>query len=189
MKMLNEQQEKRLSKLLSLMLRHEPEQFGLTLDAQGFTPLDDVLRAVQTNKRWSDATLADIRYVVRNSDKQRYEIEGEKIRARYGHSVAEKIEHTPVEPPEILYHGTSPDALDAIKTVGLRSMKRQYVHLSIETEQARIVGSRHHPRPVILKVRAHEAWQNGVKFYQPEARLFLADEVPPQFIEMVSVEK
>ncbi len=181
--MLNEQQEKRLSKLLSLMLRHEPEQFGLTLDAQGFAPLEDVLRAVQTRKKWGEATLADIRYVVRNSDKQRYEIEGDKIRARYGHSVAEKIEHTPIEPPEILYHGTSPHALEAIKNDGLRAMKRQYVHLSIEPEQARMVGSRHHPHPIILKVRAREAWQNGVLFYQPEARLFLADEVPPEWIE------
>jgi putative RNA 2'-phosphotransferase len=180
--MLNEQQEKRLSKLLSLMLRHEPKQFGLTLDENGFAPLNDVLKAVQSRKPWGNATLADIRYVVRNSDKQRYEIEGDQIRARYGHSVAQKIEHEPVEPPEILYHGTSPNALEAIKSDGLKSMKRQYVHLSIEPEQARVVGSRHHPRPVILKVRAHDAWQNGVKFYQPEERLFLADEVPPEFL-------
>ena len=180
--MLNEQQEKRLSKLLSLMLRHEPDKFGLTLDENGFTPLDDVLKAVQSRKPWGNATLADICYVVRNSDKQRYEIEGDQIRARYGHSVAQKIEHAPIEPPQILYHGTSPNALEAIKSDGLKSMKRQYVHLSIEPEQARIVGSRHHPRPVILKVRAHDAWHRGVKFYRPEERLFLADEVPAEFI-------
>lgn len=187
--MLNEQQEKRLSKLLALMLRHEPEQFGLTLDQNGFAPLNDVLRAVQTRKKWGATTLADIRYVVRNSDKQRYEIAEDKIRARYGHSVTEKIEHEPIEPPQILYHGTSPNALDSIKTDGLCSMKRQYVHLSIEPEQAHMVGARHHPHPIILQVRAHEAWQNGVKFYQPEARLFLADEVPPEFIESMNEDK
>ena len=181
--MLNEQQEKQLSKLLSLMLRHEPEQFGLLLDGQGFAPLEEVLRAVQNRKNWGAATLFDIRSVVQNSDKQRFEIEGDKIRARYGHSVAEKIEHAPIEPPEILFHGTSPHALEDIKKGGLRSMKRQYVHLSIEPQQARLVGSRHHPRPIILKVRAREAWQSGVKFYQPEARLFLADEVPAEWIE------
>jgi putative RNA 2'-phosphotransferase len=181
--MLNEQQEKRLSKLLSLMLRHEPEQFNLMLDDKGFALLHEVLRAVRTRKPWGEATLADIRYVARHSDKQRYEIEDDKIRARYGHSVEGKIAHESIEPPEILYHGTNPNALEAIRREGLSSMKRQYVHLSIDVEQAQRVGMRHHPRPVILRVRAHEAWRNGVAFYNPEARLFLADAVPPEFIE------
>ena len=175
--------EKQLSKLMSLMLRHEPEKFGLTLDEHGFAPLTDVLAAVRRKRDWSDATEEQIREVVKNSDKQRFEIQGEAIRARYGHSVEGKVAHEAIEPPEILYHGTSPNALAVIEKDGLRAMKRQYVHLSIEVEQARMVGQRHHPRPVILRVRAHEAWQNGVLFYQPEARLFLADEVPPQFIE------
>lgn len=165
------------------MLRHEPEKFGLTLDGQGFAPLTDVLRAVQSRKPWNTATLADIRYVVRHSDKQRYEIEGQNIRARYGHSITKRIEHEPIEPPQILYHGTSPNALDLIKEKGLRSMRRQYVHLSIEPEQARLVGSRHHPQPIILTVRAHEAWKNDVAFYQPEERLFLADFVPSGWID------
>lgn len=180
---MKEKQEKHLSKLLSLMLRHEPEKFGLALDEHGFAPLADVLAAVRRKRDWSDATEQKIREVVQNSDKQRFEIEGAAIRARYGHSVEGKVAYEPIQPPEILYHGTSPQALAAIKTDGLRAMKRQYVHLSIEPQQARLVGLRHHPHPVILRVRALEAWQTGVRFYQPEARLFLADEVPPQFIE------
>lgn len=180
---MNEKQEKQLSKLLSLMLRHEPEKFHLTLDEHGFAPLADVLSAVQ-RRIGSYVTEEQIREVVKNSDKQRFEIEGENIRARYGHSVEGKVEHEPVEPPEILYHGTSPNALAAIRQDGLRSMKRQYVHLSIEPQQARMVGLRHHPRPVILRVKAREAWQSGMKFYQPETRLFLADEVPGEFIEV-----
>jgi putative RNA 2'-phosphotransferase len=39
----------RLSKLMSLMLRHEPGKFSLLLDAEGFTPLEDLLRAAQAN--------------------------------------------------------------------------------------------------------------------------------------------
>jgi putative RNA 2'-phosphotransferase len=180
---MNPQNEKRLSKLLSLMLRHEPEKFGLTLDENGFAPIADVLRALQSKGAWREVSEADIRLVVKNSDKQRYEIEGDKIRARYGHSVPGLVVYEPCEPPEILYHGTSPHALKNIQREGLRAMKRQYVHLSIETEQARLVGLRHHAKPIILCVRAREAWQSGVKFYQPESRLFLADAVPPQFID------
>jgi len=180
---MNPQQEKRLSKLLSLMLRHEPEKFGLTLDEHGFAPLSQVLAAVRRRREWQGADEEQIRLVVRQSDKQRFEIQGENIRARYGHSVPGQVAYEPVEPPEILYHGTAPQSLPAIRREGLRAMRRQYVHLSIEPEQARLVGSRHATQPIILRVRAREAWQNGVKFYRPEARLFLADAVPAEFIE------
>ena len=47
-----------LSKLLSFMLRHEPAKFGLVLDAEGFTPLDEVLSAVQQSL--PDTTVEDL---------------------------------------------------------------------------------------------------------------------------------
>jgi putative RNA 2'-phosphotransferase len=172
----------RLSKMLALMLRHQPEKFGLALDAEGFTPLAAVLAALRRERRWAGVTEADVRDVVASSDKQRYEIDGERIRARYGHSVEGKVEHEPVEPPEVLYHGTSPEAVARIRAEGLRSMRRQYVHLSTSVEQARAVGARHSRTPVILTVRAREAWTAGVRFYLPEARLYMADAVPPKFI-------
>jgi RNA:NAD 2'-phosphotransferase (TPT1/KptA family) len=39
----------RLSKLLSLWLRHQPEAVGLPLDAQGWTDVDTVLAALARN--------------------------------------------------------------------------------------------------------------------------------------------
>jgi putative RNA 2'-phosphotransferase len=177
------EQRKRLSKLLSLILRHEPEKFGLALDDEGWVGLPELLTAVRQRRDWQQATEVEIQEVVESSDKQRFEIDGERIRARYGHSVPQAVSYPEVEPPELLYHGTSPEVLPAIRAEGLRSMKRQYVHLSVDTEQARAVGRRHSSRPVILTVRAREAWQAGVKFYQPEARLYLSPAVPAAFVE------
>lgn len=138
---------KQLSKLMSLILRHEPQQFGLMLDANGFVPLEKMLLAVQSKQRWQSASEAQIRQVVRESDKQRYEIvdeaDGAKIRALYGHSVEGAVFYEPIVPPEILFHGTSRRAIEAIQREGLKSMKRQYVHLAIEPAQAQSVGSRH----------------------------------------------
>jgi putative RNA 2'-phosphotransferase len=62
-------------------------------------------------------------------------------------------------------------------------MKRQYVHLSTEIEQAIAVGKRHAREPVVLVVRAKEAWRMGVKFYQPEARIYLSTAIPPEFVQ------
>lgn len=178
---------KQLSKLMSLILRHEPGKFGLTLDENGFVPFDALLTAVQSKSRWQSTSAAQIRQVVRESDKQRFEIvedaSGAKIRARYGHSVEGAVAYEPITPPDILFHGTSRRALETIKRDGLKPMKRQYVHLSIEPQRAQIVGARHDSQPVMLVIRAGEAARNGVQFYQGEARLFLADHIPSQFID------
>ncbi|BDI29877.1 putative RNA 2'-phosphotransferase [Capsulimonas corticalis] len=177
------QQQKELSKHLSLVLRHRPEKYHLQLDSEGFVLLANLIAGMRTLGKWSRVTEEQVREVVRDSDKQRYEIVGEKIRARYGHSVAEAVSYEPIAPPEILYHGTARRVVDAIRAEGLRPMNRQYVHLSSEIEQARIVGARHDARPVILTVRAGEAHAQGVRFYNPEPRLYLADLVTPEFID------
>src|SRR5713226_6194681 len=126
--MRSEPQSKRLSKFLSLILRHEPERFGLQLDGDGSVPLADLLAVVRREREWERVSEEQIREVVSTSDKQRFEITGSNIRARYGHSMPQRITYPEAEPPEILYHGTSPQSLPAIRTEGLKSMQRQYVH-------------------------------------------------------------
>jgi putative RNA 2'-phosphotransferase len=171
-----------LSKFLSLILRHQPESVGLELDDEGFVELEDLQVALRRNRSQGSVTQADVLEVVETSDKQRFEVVGDRIRARYGHSVEQKMAYDPVTPPEILYHGTSPHAVPNIRRQGLQPMKRQYVHLSVDTEQARAVGKRHHRQPAILTVHAKRAWDAGVTFYHPEERLFLAESIPPEFI-------
>lgn len=172
-----------LSKFLSLILRHAPGKVGLRLDAEGWVPLAELLAAVRAQRGWESVDEARVRAVVDSSDKQRFEIEGDRIRARYGHSVAERVTYPAVEPPEVLYHGTSRRALSAIRRDGLKAMRRQYVHLSTTPDQALAVGRRHDPAPILLTIRAHAAWQAGATFHQPEPRLFLADAIPAEFVE------
>ena len=172
---------------MSLMLRPEPEKFGLTLDARGFAPFDDLARVIGKKV---GASAAEIREVVRDSEKQRFEIIEEdgvaKIRARYGHSVEGSVEYEPVEPPPILFHGTSRGALESIRREGLKAMARQKVHLSVDVETALIVGRRHDSRPVILSIRAREAHLSGARFYSPQERVFLADAVEARWIDFPS---
>jgi putative RNA 2'-phosphotransferase len=175
-------EQRQLSKLMSLILRHEPARFGLALDGEGWVALEELLSALRRERRWQAVTEAHVREVVAASDKQRFEIMDGRIRARYGHSVAERVTYPPVVPPELLYHGTAPGSLAAIRREGLRAMGRQYVHLSTQVEQALTVGRRHAPQPVVLTVRAQEAWLAGVQFYQPEERLYLAEAVPAAFV-------
>ena len=177
----------KLSKFLALILRHQPERFGLVLDEEGWASLSEVMEILRglPNFRW--ATRADVLEIVEKGSgdgKRRFEVEGDRIRARYGHSVARPIRYTPCSPPARLYHGTSPEALPSIRREGLKPMGRQYVHLSLDPETAARVGSRHTAHPVVLTVRAAEAHAAGIEFYRAEESVYLARRVPPDFLEL-----
>jgi putative RNA 2'-phosphotransferase len=63
-------------------------------------------------------------------------------------------------------------------------MNRQYVHFSTDLQTARLVGSRHAAEPVILEVRALDAHQAGVVFFLGNEDIWLAENIPPQFIKI-----
>ena len=177
----------KLSKFLSLILRHQPERFALALDEKGWASLAEVLEIVHglPNFRW--ARRADVTRVVDGEigdGRRRFEIAGSRIRARYGHSFAQPVVYEPCVPPSILYHGTTPEALVSIRREGLRSMERQYVHLSPDRETAVRVGTRRVERPVLLTVRAGEAHAAGIAFYQADEAVFLARGVPPAYLDL-----
>lgn len=177
----------KLSKFLALILRHQPERFALPVDEHGWASLSEVLEILNglPNFRW--ATRGDVMVVVEEGagdGKRRFEVEGNRIRARYGHSLERTIVYDPVKPPATLYHGTSRDALPAIRREGLRSMERQYVHLSPDPETAVRVGARHAGQPAVLAVRAGEAHAAGIEFFEASRAVYLARHVPPQFVEL-----
>jgi putative RNA 2'-phosphotransferase len=172
-----------LSRTVSHALRHEPWLYELELDSEGWVDIDTLLNALQHEaKRWKNLRESDLVRMIANSDKQRHEISDGKIRALYGHSVPEKLQKTEAVPPEILFHGTYPEAITQIRLQGLKPMNRQYVHLSTDQETAQQVGQRKTAAPIILRIDALQAHQNGVKFYVGNDIVWLADWVPPEFI-------
>jgi putative RNA 2'-phosphotransferase len=185
--MVNSRHLVKLSKFLALILRHQPERFALLLDEEGWASLPEVMEILRglPNFRW--ATRADVTAVVEEGagdGKRRFEVQGNRIRARYGHSLTRPIVCEPCTPPALLYHGTSPDALASISGQGLKPMARQYVHLSPDPETAIRVGACHDERPVVLTVHAAEAHAAGVTFYQADEAVFLAKLIPAEFLEL-----
>jgi putative RNA 2'-phosphotransferase len=172
-----------LSKTMAYALRHQPAQFGLTLDEEGWVTVEDLLAALRNHRRdWHDLRAEDFAEIIAQSDKQRYEMRDGKIRAYYGHSTSQKITQAVTAPPAILFHGTTPQAVRAIRVEGLKPMKRQYVHLSADEATARQVALRRTQRPVLLRIAALEAFQQGIKFYLGNDMVWLAEPIPPRFI-------
>ncbi len=169
----------RISKYLAKHLRHQPERIGLVLDEQGWTPVDDLIAAAAAHGFPFDRTELD--HVVAANDKKRYVIESGRIRASQGHSIEVDLDLPVVEPPEVLYHGTFPAALDAIRAEGLVRMARHHVHLSPDVATAERVGARR-GRPVVLRVDAASMHAEGHEFRLSANGVWLVSHVPPGFL-------
>lgn len=175
-----------LSKEISYALRHNPKEFGLTLDEDGFCNIQDLLDSINKEHKFGrDITKEDLEYIIKNSSKVRHEIKGNKIRALYGHSLNEKIEKEEVVPPSVLYHGTTHDALNNILKNGLVPMKRQYVHLSASIDIANEVGKRRDDQPIILEIDSEKAYKDGIKFYLGNDKIYLSDYISSIYIKVI----
>ncbi|MEM7161799.1 MAG: RNA 2'-phosphotransferase [Bacteroidota bacterium] len=172
---------KRISKLMSLALRHKPKALGIELDAIGWCGSDELINGLKRKGIEVDFDL--LKEVVNENDKQRFIFneDGSKIRANQGHSIDIDLELVPAEPPEYLYHGTIKKFMDAIQREGLKKMSRQHVHLSHEKETATNVGSRR-GKAIVLTVRSGEMNRDGIEFYQSANGVWLTDKVMPHYI-------
>lgn len=171
----------RTSKFLSLVLRHRPEQIGITLDEAGWVDVEVLLAAsARAGVRIDRAMLER---VVAENDKQRFALspDARRIRASQGHSVRVELGLAPAPPPGVLYHGTADRFVAAIRREGLRPGRRTHVHLSGDEQTARAVGARH-GAPVVLRVQSGAMHAAGHAFYRAENGVWLADAVPPEFI-------
>ncbi len=180
---MDEKKKKKISKFLSLILRHQPEVVGLMLEENGWVEVDKLIKACADYGK--SFTRSELDEVVATNDKQRFAFDetGGKIRANQGHSVEVEIEFEKKTPPEILYHGTAEKNLGLIFEKGLRKMNRHHVHLSADVETARKVGARH-GKPVIFQIETVKMLEKGNEFFVSANGVWLVEEVAPEFLEV-----
>src|SRR5882724_6419298 len=171
----------KISKFLSLVLRHKPEEIGLTLNQNGWADVEELIRLA--NSRGHRFTRPLLEQVVAENDKQRFAFsnDGQRIRANQGHSVVVDLALPPAAQPKVLYHGTAARFVASIRTAGLHAGNRQHVHLSLDVATATKVGQRH-GKPVVLVVRAREMSAAGHRFFLADNGLWLTERVPVEFI-------
>lgn len=181
---MDEKRRVRISKFVSLVLRHEPARAGLTLEPGGWVPIDDLLAGAARlgNRLTRDELLA----VVAACEKQRFGIDdsGTKIRANQGHSTEVELQFEAAEPPAELFHGTAERNLTAILRDGLLKMERHHVHLSSDTQTATKVGARH-GKPTVVVIEAARMRADGIVFFCSANGVWLVDHVPPQYLRVL----
>lgn len=174
-----------ISKFLSYVLRHQPESIGLSLNDEGWVSVIELLE--KANQHGKAFNHADLMRVVAENDKQRFRLsdDGLMIRASQGHSVQVNLALTPMQPPEVLYHGTATRFLDSILKEGLKAKSRQQVHLSADKDTALKVGQRH-GKPLVLEIAALNMAEQGVLFYLSDNGVWLTDYVSAEFLQIVN---
>ena len=172
-----------VSKFLSFVLRHAPEEADLVMDRAGWVEIGQLLVNAPAHLEL-DRTLLD--QVVASSGKQRFAVsdDGTMIRANQGHSVAVDLGLESKTPPDVLFHGTAKRFLEAILSEGLVPGERQDVHLSADEETAVAVGNRH-GKPVVLRVDAKALHESGHPFRQADNGVWLTGHVPPARLSLV----
>jgi len=169
-----------VSKYMSYLLRHNPENLGM--DNEGFVRISDLLKTLR--KRYS-IDECFIREIVEESDRRRFQIIDDKIRAIYGHTIDVEIISPLDKRIRFLYHGTTMQSASIILKEGLKPMKRRWVHLSATPEIAKDVGKRRIPKPTILVINASKARQEGIRFHKATNHVYLSEEVPSKFIKIL----
>lgn len=174
--------QKNLSKFLSLVLRHQPDLIGLSLDKEGWASVAELIEKSKTAGKGFD--LEELKQMVADNDKQRFKLNEDctKIRANQGHSIEIDINLPPTTPPEFLYHGTATRFLGDIRKTGLQKMSRQHVHLSADKITAEKVGSRHGV-PHILVVKSGDMHRAGFVFFLSENGVWLTEQVPTEYFD------
>lgn len=169
------------SKFLSYVLRHKPDEFGLTLEEGGWVSIDALMKACNFTKEELDE-------IVATDEKKRYSYDGNgNIRANQGHSTNVDMMFTEQVPPDELFHGTGKKSIEPIFKNGIQKMTRQHVHLSSDIDTAVKVGKRH-GTPHVFRIDSKRMYNDGYKFYCSDNGVWLTDHVDRQyFISCVRV--
>lgn len=168
-----------VSRRLSYVLRHRPDSVGLSLTPDGWATVDALLAALAAHG--TPLSRDRLARVVATNDKQRFALDGNRIRAHQGHSVPVDLDLAPRTPPDLLHHGTAARHLPSIRRDGLVRGRRHHVHLSAEPTTALRVGARH-GRPVVLRVDAAGMAAAGHVFHRSANGVWLTAAVPPAFL-------
>lgn len=181
---MNKENEKNLSKYISYILRHNPDDIGIKADIYGYVSVEEL---INKSKEKYIFTLEDLIQVVKNSDKKRFEFneDNTRIKARQGHSYEVDLEVTSQAPLAVLYHGTANQNVESILKNGINSMNRQYVHLSSDIKTAYNVGQRH-GKVIIFKIDAESMHKDGYIFYLTKNNVWLTKYISTKYISINS---
>ena len=165
----------KLSKFMSLVLRHKAKEFGLDINSQGLVGVSELLKVIKKKKGLESTTIMDIHQVVTNCNKQRFKLTEIKsklyIAANQGHSIesvtAERKEVTDPSEIPVCIHGTNIKAIKLIQNSGgLSKMNRNDIHMaSALPESGNVISGMRKSANVVIWINVEKAMAEGIRFF------------------------
>ena len=169
----------RFSRWMAYVLRHNPDRYGLRPDRHGYVNFQEFLRIA--SRRYPEVSPEQLRNLIEGEGAARFEVDGDRLRARYGHSIQVEPAGPAVEPPVHLYHGADASSVDGLLCQGLEPVDRRMLHLSVTVDEALAVTQRRTAQAATIRIDALAASHAGIAFYR-EGNLYLAAAIPPSFL-------
>jgi putative RNA 2'-phosphotransferase len=174
----------RIGRMMALILRHQPERFGLSMDGRGWVDLDGFVQAIldarQNYARW--LRKQHIVALVETDEKGRYQIDGGMIRATYAHSVNVNLDDLPEAQVDQLYFPVSEEELDLVLESGLRPSDRNMIHLSATPEKAYSAGRVHIADPLLLEIDVKKASDAGNFIFRAGKSVYVTEAVEAEHL-------
>ena len=175
-----------LGRMLALVLRHDPEKFGVEMDINGWVSTRELSDAIQRERRRYHWLRGRHFEAIANADtKGRYQVEGGMIRATYGHTLDLDLDLPTDDIPEELYFPCEPSEVDTLIQFGITPGDRKHVHLSRTISNAMEAGHVRIDRPAILEVDTVRAIADGHTIYRAGTTVFLMENVPGEYLYKV----
>ena len=178
-----------LGRMLALVLRHAPEKFGVEMDLNGWVNSRELSEAIQAQREHFHWLRGWHFEAIANADvKGRYQVEGEMIRATYGHSIELELDLPTDDIPEGLYWPCDPAAVATHMELGISAGDRKHVHLSRTISNAMEAGHVRISRPAILEVDTTRANADGYTIWRAGTTVFLCEEMPAEYLYHVEAD-
>jgi putative RNA 2'-phosphotransferase len=182
--LMNDRELDHLGRVMTGVLRHFPEKYGLAVDEHAWIELPKLVQAINSRHRGYHWLRVHHLVAIAESDpKGRYEVKDDRIRATYGHTLDVALDLPTENVPDLLFFPVTPDEAAIVLEVGLKPSDRKRVHLSRTAQDAHAAGSVRTPEPVILEVDAAKARADGLVIMQAGKTVFLVDQVPSSYLK------
>jgi len=181
--LMNDRELDHLGRILTGILRHFPDRYGLTMEPHGWVSLPAIVRAIsQRHPAYHWLRVQHLVAIAETDAKGRYEVRDDRVRATYGHTVEVELDLPTENIPDHLYFHVTPEEATIVLEVGLKPSDRKRVHLSKTAEDARAAGAVRTPEPVILEVDIRKAQAGGLIVMRAGKTVFLVDQVPADYL-------
>ncbi|MFZ2088431.1 MAG: RNA 2'-phosphotransferase [Desulfobaccales bacterium] len=173
-----------LAKVLTYLLCHRPDEFGVLLDPEGFVPVKQLLQALAGEPGWGHVRRHHLEQLAGLPHPPLFEMAEDRIRGLIPGPA--HLRQPGEDPLALLYMAITPKAHERVFEAGLKAPLGQELLLARTRDAALKLGRRRSPEPVLVTVLAQAAAREGVYFQGYGEAYFLASEIPRKFLQMAT---